>query len=368
MTVIDAAGSAEAVKTANVAGAANAAGAAGAAAPGVYDYMIEAKALTKRFDGFAALDGMDLHVPKGSVYGLVGPNGAGKTTLIRHLAGVYRPDMGEVRIDGGPVWENPHLKERLIHIPDDLHYTPSASISSLVAYYKYIYPRFSIDRFERLKAAFPLDLKKRVGKFSKGMQKQTALWFALCCMPDVMLLDEPVDGLDPVARRIVWSLILKDVAERRTTVLISSHNLRELDGISDHIGIMRGGRLILERALADLQGDVTKLQIVFAKTEGAAGVAGAGGAGGVDGAGVATYEAAGTASGAGRPFRIPGFEILHSSHNGRLAEYIVRGSVDSVLSAVNAMDPPPLLADAVPLTLEEIFIYELGGMDYAELI
>jgi len=307
--------------------------------------MIETKALTKRFDGFAALAEMELHVPKGCVYGLVGPNGAGKTTLIRHLAGVYQPDSGIVLIDGVPVWENQKIKERIVHIPDDLYFMPSSTINDLVGYYKYLYPRFDTERFEKLKTAFPLDLKKRLNRFSKGMQKQAALWLALCCTPDVMLLDEPVDGLDPVARRIVWSLILRDVAERGTTVLISSHNLRELDGISDHIGIMRDGKLILERALADLQGDVTKLQVVFSKT-------------GTD----ADTDAPGDV------MQLPGLEILHTSKNGRLAEYIVRGNADSVLSAVHAMDEPPYIADAVPLTLEEIFIYELGGVNYDGLI
>ena len=324
--------------------------------------MIEVRALIKRFDGFTALDEMALHVPRGSIYGLVGPNGAGKTTLIRHIAGAYRPDSGDILVDGSPVWENPQIKQRLVHIPDDLNFIPSANINDLATYYRHIYPNFNMDRFERLKTAFPLDLKRRVSKFSKGMQKQTALWLALCCMPDVMLLDEPVDGLDPVARRIVWSLILRDVADRQTTVLISSHNLRELDGISDHIGIMRDGKLILERALADLQGDVTKLQIVLAKP--------GGGGAAVSGIASPLGGAAGgdTASPPGGAFRLPGFTILHESHNGRLSEYIIRGSADSVLAAANAIDPPPLLADAIPLTLEEIFIYELGGMDYAEYI
>ena len=368
------------------------------------DNMIEVRTLTKRFDGFTALNKMELHVPKGSIYGLVGPNGAGKTTLIRHIAGVYYPEGGNVLVDNRPVWENPEIKARMIHIPDDLNFIPSANINDLVGFYRHLYPRFNIDRFEKLKAAFPLDLKRRVSKFSKGMQKQAALWLALCCMPDVMLLDEPVDGLDPVARRIVWSLILRDVAERQTTILVSSHNLRELDGISDHIGIMRDGILLLERAIADLQGDVTKLQIVFAKKGAGAppflggGVDGSGGGdlgynhpgavappllggelgavapplmGGELGAGAPSFSGGGADS-AGAPvgegFFIPGFEILHVTRNGQLFEYIVRGGVDAVLAAVRKLEPQPLLADAVPLTLEEIFIYELGGMDYAELI
>ena len=411
---------------------------AGVPPEGGAQIMIEVRTLTKQFEGFTALDSMELHVPKGSVYGLVGPNGAGKTTLIRHIAGVYYPDGGDVLVDGEPVWENPDSKVQIFHIPDDLQFFPSAKLNDLAAYYKGLYPNFDKDRFEKLKATFQLDTGRRVGRFSKGMQKQAAIIMALCCMPDVLLLDEPVDGLDPVARRTVWSLILRDVAVRQTTVLISSHNLRELDGVSDHIGIMRGGKLLLERALADLQGEVTKLQVLFAPAQGAgasaagngatdinktgvpasgigvgatdgaggigAGAAGVpddanfGGAGGIGGIGVGTAgvpddanfvnaggmngntAADGDADGAGSvydgaatgdapaavQFALPGFEILHTSQNGRIAEYIIRGGVDNVLSAVNALDPPPLFADAVPLTLEEIFIYELGGMGYVE--
>jgi len=330
----DVAASTEATANADAAASTETAANADAAANAVATatVMIDVRALTKRFDGYAALDNMALHVPKGSVYGLVGPNGAGKTTLIRHIAGVYSPDSGETLIDGEPVWENPYIKERIIHIPDDLSFAPYATISDLAAYYRNIYPRFDTERFERLKPVFPLDCEKRVSRFSKGMQKQAALWIALCCTPDVMLLDEPVDGLDPIARRVIWGLILRDVAERRTTVLISSHNLRELDGISDHIGIMMNGRLVLERALADLQGETTKLQVLLKQNA---------------------------------DFMLPGFSVLHESRNGSLAEYIVKGGVDSVLAAVNALDPPPLFVEALPLTLEEIFIYELGGMGYA---
>ena len=304
------------------------------------EYMIEVRALTKRFENITALDKMALHVPKGCVYGLVGQNGAGKTTLIRHIAGAYRPDAGEVLIDGERAWENPHAKSRCVHISDDLFFVPSATMPDLASYYNGVYPRFNMDKFEKLKDVFSFDMKRRVSRFSKGMQKQAALWLALCCMPDVMLLDEPVDGLDPLVRRTVWSLILDDVAERQTTVLISSHNLRELDGVSDHIGIMRSGKLALEKSLADLQGSVTKLQIVFApNTE------------------------------RGGAFSLPaGHEILHAGRSGHLAEYIVSGCAEEVLSAINTLNPQPLFAEAVPLTLEEIFIYEPGGTGHDEIL
>ena len=191
--------------------------------------MIEVNGLVKRFDGFAALDGAALSVPAGSVYGLVGPNGAGKSTLIRHLTGIFRQDAGTVRIGGEDVWENAALKARIAAIPDDWYYFLQSSIRDMMRFYRGFYPAFSMERYEKLKEVFQLDEKRPIRRLSKGMQKQAAFWLALCCMPDYLILDEPVDGLDPVMRRQVWSLVLADVAQRGTTVLVSSHNLRELE-------------------------------------------------------------------------------------------------------------------------------------------
>ena len=211
--------------------------------------MIEVNGLVKRFDGFAALDGAALSVPAGSVYGLVGPNGAGKSTLIRHLTGIFRQDAGTVRIGGEDVWENAALKARIAAIPDDWYYFLQSSIRDMMRFYRGFYPAFSMERYEKLKEVFQLDEKRPIRRLSKGMQKQAAFWLALCCMPDYLILDEPVDGLDPVMRRQVWSLVLADVAQRGTTVLVSSHNLRELEDVCDHVGIMDHGRVLLERSL-----------------------------------------------------------------------------------------------------------------------
>ena len=221
--------------------------------------MIEVNGLVKRFDGFAALDGAALSVPAGSVYGLVGPNGAGKSTLIRHLTGIFRQDAGTVRIGGEDVWENAALKARIAAIPDDWYYFLQSSIRDMMRFYRGFYPAFSMERYEKLKEVFQLDEKRPIRRLSKGMQKQAAFWLALCCMPDYLILDEPVDGLDPVMRRQVWSLVLADVAQRGTTVLVSSHNLRELEDVCDHVGIMDHGRVLLERALAQLQDNMVKL-------------------------------------------------------------------------------------------------------------
>ena len=178
-------------------------------------------------------------VPKGAVYGLVGPNGAGKSTILRHLTGAYRQDSGEILLEGAPNYENPAVKTRIAGIPDELYYFTSASTRDMMRFYRGIYPAFDPDRYAKLKEAFPaVDEKRPIRRLSKGMQKQSAFWLALSCKPDYLLLDEPVDGLDPVMRRQVWSLLMGDVAERGTTVLVSSHNLRELEDVCDHVGLL----------------------------------------------------------------------------------------------------------------------------------
>ena len=291
--------------------------------------MIEVKNVVKRFDGFTALDGASLSVPTGSVYGLVGPNGAGKSTIIRHLTGIYRQDEGTVAIGGEDVWENAGLKARVAAIPDDWYYFLQSTVRDMMRCYKGFYPRFSMERYEKLKEVFSIDEKRVIRRLSKGMQKQVAFWLALSCMPDYLILDEPVDGLDPVMRRQVWSLVMGDVAERGTTVLVSSHNLRELEDVCDHVGIMDKGKVLLERSLAQLQDNMVKMQVVFR-----------------DGQEV--------------PADLP---VLHVSRVGRIHTLIMRMNAQEAAARLAVYDP--MLVDAVPLTLEEIFIYELGGADYA---
>lgn len=293
--------------------------------------MLEAKNVVKTFDGFRALDSLNMTVPKGAVYGLVGPNGAGKSTIIRHLAGIYRQDSGEVLLDGQPVYENPAVKRRMTVIGDDWYYFPQANIREMARFFAGLYPAFSWERYEKLKQVFPLDEKMMLRRMSKGMQKQAAFWLAVCCMPEYLILDEPVDGLDPVMRRQVWSLLLGDVSERGTTVLVSSHNLRELEDVCDHVGILNRGQVLLERSLSDLQDNTVKLQVAYA--------------------------------GVTEPMLPSELNILHRSHVGRVYTYIVRGSRAEILRRMEITEP--ILLESVPLTLEEIFIYELGGVDYA---
>ncbi|MBQ9346290.1 MAG: ABC transporter ATP-binding protein [Oscillibacter sp.] len=291
--------------------------------------MIQVTDAVKRFDGFAALDGASLTVPTGSVYGLVGPNGAGKSTIIRHLTGIYRQDRGAVEIDGQDVWENVPLKLRLGVIPDDWYYFNPATIRDMMKFYRGFYPNFSMERYEKLKEVFRIDEKKVIRRLSKGMQKQAAFWLVLSCMPEYLILDEPVDGLDPVMRRQVWSLVMGDVTNHGTTVLVSSHNLRELEDVCDHVGIMNHGKVLLERSLEQLQDNMVKMQVVFPE---------------------GTEEV---------PPELP---VLHASKSGRIHTLIMRMGAEEAQARLEAYTP--LLVDAVPLTLEEIFIYELGGVDY----
>lgn len=291
--------------------------------------MIQVENVVKLFDGFRALDGASLTVPTGSVYGLVGPNGAGKSTIIRHLTGIYRQDSGTVQMNGENVWENPALKEKIAAIPDDWFYFNPSTVRDMMRFYRGFYPKFSMERYEKLKEVFQIDEKRVIRRLSKGMQKQVAFWLTLCCMPDFLILDEPVDGLDPVMRRQVWSLVMGDVTQNGTTVLVSSHNLRELEDVCDHVGIMDHGKVLLERSLEQLQDNMVKLQVVF--PEGVTEV-------------------------------LPELPVLHASQTGRVHTLIMRMNAQEAENAVAAYHP--ILAEAVPLTLEEIFIYELGGVDY----
>lgn len=288
--------------------------------------MIELSHVTKTFGRKRALNDLSLTVPQGAVYGLVGSNGAGKTTALRHIMGIYRPDSGTVTIGGLPVYEDPDVKRRVGYIPDDLSVLGSETITDLAHFYRAVYPRFDQGRFAALREVFRLDERTPLRRFSKGMQKHAAFWLALCMRPDYLVLDEPVDGLDPVMRRQIWSLVVEDVAGYGMTVLVSSHNLRELEDICDHVGIMHEGQMLVERALSDLQDNFVKVQLV---TE----------------------------------HPLPdGLSILHESTLGRVRTLIVRGEPHVVADKIGTS--APMFCDLLPLSLEEIFIYELGGTGY----
>ena len=297
--------------------------------------MIEAKNVVKSFDGFRALDGLTMTVPHGSIYGLVGPNGAGKSTLLRHVTGVYRQDSGSVLIEGNPVYENPAAKSRIASIPDELYYFLSASTRDMMRFYRGFYPRFDVKRYEALKDVFTtIPEKQPIRRLSKGMQKQSAFWLALCCRPDILVLDEPVDGLDPVMRRQVWSLLMGDVADHGTTVLVSSHNLRELEDFCDHVGLIHKGGVVFEQELDELKLGIHKVQAVYRPA--------------LDSE--ALDELRDT------------LDIIKLEIQGSMVRFVARGSqeeIDRVMQHRNT-----IFYETLPLSLEEVFISEMEAAGY----
>ena len=290
--------------------------------------MIELKNVTKRFDDVTALEDFSLTVPRGSVYGLVGPNGAGKTTVLRTAAGILRQDAGEVLAGGEPVFENPAVKASTAYIPDEVRFLTRSGIDGLRRFYERVYPAYDRDVFEKLREVFRLDTKKPLPRFSRGMKKQAAFWLALPLRPRRLILDEPMDGLDPVMRRQIWGIVMGEVAEGGMSVLVSSHNLRELEDVCDHVGMMNHGKMLLEQDLAQLEEEFVKLRLVLPE-------------GGV----------------------LPqGLDILHEDRSGQLITLILRGDREEILGAAAAVRP--VFLDTVPLKLEEIFLYVLGGENY----
>lgn len=297
--------------------------------------MISIKDLYKKYENNVALDGMNMTVPTASIYGLVGTNGAGKTTVIRHLAGVLRQDAGEMDFDGEDVWENAALKDRIAVIPDELYFPHPYNLRNMGKLYKGMYSRWNEERYGEMIGAFKLSDTARIRSFSKGMKKQAAFCLAMSTMPDYLLLDEPIDGLDPIVRKQVWKYIVDDVADRQMTVLVSSHNLKEMEGICDRIGILQSGRTVLEKDMESLKGDLHKIQVSF-------------------GNGINSEE----------PYDpYEGLNVLHMESRGAVDLLLVANSQEEIREVVESQHP--LIFDILPLTLEEVFIHELGGDDDA---
>ncbi|NMM63279.1 ABC transporter ATP-binding protein [Clostridium sp. P21] len=292
--------------------------------------MIQGKSVSKSFEALEALKNVNINVNKGSIYGLVGSNGAGKTTLLKTLVGIYKQDSGEVLIDGESVFENVDIKSRVIFIPDMLYFFSQYSIKDMAKFYKGIYETWNEERYLKLREAFDIDENKKINNLSKGMQRQVAFWLSLSVQPQVLVLDEPLDGLDPVMRQKVKNLIVQDVAEKQMTVLISSHNLRELEDLCDYIGIMHKGSLILEKDLDDLKLDIHKIQVAFKESV--------------------------------QEEILKDVDILYEEERGSVKLFIVRGKKEEIIEQINKYDP--VILDILPLTLEEIFIYEMGDVGY----
>lgn len=292
--------------------------------------MIHVSNVTKHFDQHKVLDDFSLNVKKGTIYGLVGPNGAGKTTIINHINGVLRPESGTIKINGENVYENTEVKKNVLSIADDWFFYATYTVKQMANFYASVYPDFDFKRYDAIKAIFNIDEKRQVRKLSKGMRKQVAFWLSLSAMPDVLILDEPLDGLDPVMRKQVLNLVIADVIDREMTVLVSSHNLRELEDICDWVGIIHQGRMIVEKPLDDLKGNVFKFQMILDDS---------------------VAQKLGENE-----------NVLHISKTGSVYSIIMRGNSEDTYEKMRVLSPN--LCERVNLTLEEVFIYELGGLGY----
>lgn len=293
--------------------------------------MIETQNLVKRFGDFTALNGITCTIPAGCVYGLVGSNGAGKSTFLRLVNGVYRADSGEVRIDGEPAYENPNVKQRTAYVPDDLYFLPGASLERMAQLYESAYPAFDKNRYRSLVETFRLDDRKSLGNFSKGMKRQAAIILALSCRAEYFFFDETFDGLDPVMRSLVKSLICGDVLERGATAIIASHSLRELEDTCDQLALLHKGGIVLESDVQNLKTSLFKIQIAFSRE----------------------YDRS----------MFTAFDILHFSKRGSVSNMIVRGDREQVVNWLRAQQPAVL--DVLPLTLEEVFTYEMEALGYS---
>lgn len=293
--------------------------------------MINIRNVSKSFTSHDAVHSIDIAVKKGSIYGLLGSNGAGKTTLLKMIAGIYKPDSGSIQIQDENVYENMDIKQKVVFIPDALYFFPQATVKGLADFYRHFYTAWNEERFLKLAQMFDIKPSQKVHRMSKGMQRQVAFWLALSCMPEYLILDEPLDGLDPVMRQKIKNLLFQDVADRELTIIISSHNLREIEDICDHVGIMHKGKLIVEKDLDDLKADTHKVQIAFHQNSDAE---------------VFTQNQ----------------KVLFSEIRGSVHLYILKGNEEEIQRRVRQVKP--LVFDLLPLTLEEIFVYEMGGVGY----
>lgn len=292
--------------------------------------MVDVINVTKKFGSFTALSELSFHVDRASVYGLVGYNGAGKTTLLKTIAGVYKPEGGEVRIEGEPVYENAKMKQRLFYVPDELYFQPYANMEKMARFYKGYYPKFSDTTFNNLTALFGLDKTKRLNSFSKGMQRQAEMVLGMSTHPEVLLLDESFDGLDPAKRNMAKKLLLEYMAEKECAIIISSHNLHELGDLCDHIGLINGQRIVLDCAVDEMSGSRSKFRVVFDKD-------------------VEEKD-------------FEGLDIRRFSKDGKIVTLTAHGDSDELEEKLRAMSP--VLLETFPLTLEEIFLEEMEGTDY----
>ena len=290
--------------------------------------LITVKNVVKKFDKFTALNHFNMNVSEGSIYGLVGPNGSGKTTTIKHLIGMYKQDEGEILVNDEKVYDNEKVKSKIAYISDDLYFFHGYSIKDMAKFYSKIYKDFSFEKFNELQKVFNIDIKRKVNKLSKGMKKQVAFWLTISCNPEIMILDEPIDGLDPIMKENVWKILLEEVKKRKMTVIISSHNLKELENVCTNIGIMKNGEMVLEKELEKKDNNIQKVQIVFSNNS--------------------------------QISRIrEKLSILKEEKVGSVYYFIIKGEQKEIEDILNKYKLT--LMEFLPLSLEEVFMFENGG-------
>ncbi len=293
--------------------------------------MIEFKNLTKRFDTVTAVDNLCLDIKQGTVLGLVGSNGSGKSTLLRMLSGVFAPDEGEILLDGESLFDNPAAKGKCYFIPDFPYFYNSSTIENTAALLRDIYPNWSEFQYEKYCSMFTIDRNGRIINMSKGMQRQAALILALSTCPDYLFLDEIFDGLDPVVRHLLKKILIEHVLEHGMTVIIASHNLRELEDLCDRVCLMHRGRVLMERDIDSLRLEFRKVQVAFNQVPNV-------------------------------PDLFAGINVVNVWRNGNVFNVTIRGTEAEFMPQLNALNPAYI--SAMPLTLEEIFISEMGAAGY----
>ena len=299
--------------------------------------MIKAVDLCKRYEKDYVLENLSMNVKKGSIYGLLGSNGAGKSTLLNVLSGVYKPDSGKCEIDGEEVFENIGIKARTAYITDDPFYFTAASMREMARFLNKMYKSFSMEKFEKIASMFPLDLNKRISSFSKGMKRQAAIILALAQEPDILLCDECFDGLDVVVRQMVKGLFVSEVEERGMTVIISSHNLREMENLCDTIGILHDKKIVIERSINDIKTLMHRFNVAYKPM-------------------IDTEELKAR------------LNVVSLNRRGNILEIVARGESENIQKILEEFDP--ILVDETELTLEDIFICEMeaSGYDFSKIL
>lgn len=292
--------------------------------------MIKAVGLTKIFDGKKALDEIDLSINDGSIYGLVGSNGSGKSTFLRLAAGIYTPDGGGITADGEKIFDNFRKKTEIAYLGDTPYFMPHATIKETAKLYRTVYPNFDNALYNRLLEIFPLDYKAKIATMSKGMQRQAALIMAIASSPKYLLLDEAFDGLDPVIRKVLKSILIEGAENRSMTTVIASHNLRELEDLCDSVGLIHGGNIIFSDPIEVLKGKLHKVQMAFSRLPE-----------------VSVFSE---------------LNILKIERSGSIISMIVRGDEEEIMAYINRLSP--IFSECIEPTLEEMFVYELGVTGY----